>query len=515
MDMRRTQPPQGAIQRIVGKFMGNEAPNEPTPSDPSQDWEAMSPFWEKVNDIVEGQEALRKGADKYLPRFPNESKTDYEFRRKTSKLTNIYRDIVEGLSQKPFAKELTLPDDTPDQIMALVEDIDGRGNHLNVFAAETFFNGINKAIDWILVDFTESEGLRTVEDEKKAGVRPYWVHIPAEKVIWVESEVIAGREQLTFVKILERPGRVRQFTRGLDEDGNERVIWEVLEEPENPEKPWILVDSGNITIGVIPMVPFVTGRRKGASWKFSPPMSDAADLQIELYQQETNLKHVKNSAAFPMLAGNGVTPDTDAEGNPKRVPIGPHGVLYAPPGTDGNHGEWKWIEPTAESMKFLAEDVKETAKELREIGRQPLTAQSANMTVIGTAFAAAKGNSAVQQWAFLLKDALENAFYLTALWLNTDFSAEVTVFTDFGIEDTGHEVPKLLLDMRVPANGQGEPQISQKTLWEEMKRRGILSAEFNPDTELDRLFEEFPGDPSEDDLISPEGQNTYLGGDNP
>lgn len=496
MDMRRTQPPQGAIQKIVGRLMGNEPDSAPSPDEPSPDWEAMAPFWDKVNDLVEGQEAMRGAGDKYLPRFPNESKKDYEFRRKTAKLTNIYRDIIEGLSQKPFSKELTLPEDTPPQIMELIEDIDGRGNHLNVFAAETFFSGINKAVDWILVDYTEAEGLRTVEDEKRAGVRPYWVHIPAEKVIWIESEVIAGREQLTLVRILEAPGRVRQFIRGQDEEGNNRVVWEVLEEPENPDQSWVEVDSGNITIGVIPMVPFVTGRRKGASWKFNPPMGDAADLQVELYQQETNLKHVKNSAAFPMLAGNGVAPSEDAEGNPKRVPIGPHGVLYAPPDGNGNHGEWKWIEPTAESMKFLAEDVKETAKELREIGRQPLTAQSANMTVIGTAFAAAKGNSAVQQWAFLLKDTLENALHLTALWLNTDFSPEVTVFTDFGIEDTGHEVPKLLLDMRV-AN---DPQISQKTLWEELKRRGILSAEFNSDTELERLFEEFPGDPVADDL---------------
>jgi hypothetical protein len=116
--------------------------------------------------------------------------------------------------------------------------------------------------------------------------------------------------------------------------------------------------------------------------------------------------------------------------------------------------------------------------------------------VITTAFAAQKGNSAVQQWAMLLKDALENALYLTGLWLAIDYDPEVTVFTDFGIEDSGEDIPKLLLDMRTPQNA--EPQISQMTFWEELKRRGVLSAEFSPDDELERIFKELPGGGAEE-----------------
>lgn len=456
----------------------------------------MSGYWEQVSDTVNGRAAIIAGGEKYLPKFPNESDKDYRFRLETAKFTNIYRDIIEGLAQKPFAHEVALVDEGVNaRIAEMVEDIDGRGNHLHVFAAETFFNGINKAIDWILVDYTEAVGLRTVEEERKAGVRPYWVHIPAENVIWIESAIIEGREQFTVIKILENKGRVKTFTRfasqqakasGLGDGKKDVVVWKV--EVESREGGWTVEKQGRLTIGVIPMVPFVTGRRKGTKWQFNPPMRDAADLQIEHYQQETALKHIKTMTCFPMLAGNGVQPATGADGKPEAVPVGPMAVLYAPPSADGSHGEWKWIGTDAATLKFLADDIKETAKELRELGRQPLTAQSGNLTVITTAVAAEKGNSAVQAWALQLKDALENALVLTAMWLGLDEAPDVAVWMDFAIDDLDSKSPEHLLKL------YEQNAISAKTLRAEFRRREILGPEFDEDEELENILNEYPGD---------------------
>ena len=465
------------------------------PDDKSPDWLAMADYWEQVSVIVEGRAAVISGGETYLPKFTNESQDDYNFRLKTAKFTNIYRDVVEGLAQKPFAHEMHIEEEAPKRFKDLIEDIDGRGNHLHIFAGETFFNGINKAIDWILVDYTATSGLRTVEDEQKAGVRPYWVHVPADAVIWVESEIIEGREQLTLVRILEKKKQVRTFWRVGNEVAKEQnigdgaspvVMWKV--EVEDEEGIWVVTEQDRLTIDEIPMVPFVTGRRKGTHWIFSPPMRDAADLQIELYQQETALKYIKTGTCFPMLAGNGVTPAKNADGTAQPVPVGPLAVLYAPPDGDGNHGEWKWIGTDAQTLKFLADDIKETTKELRELGRQPLTAQSGNLTVITTAVAAAKGNSAVQAWALQLKDALENAMRLTALWLGETVAPEVTVFTDFAIEDLDGKSPEYLLKLREAGD------ISLDTLWSEFRRREILGPEFDADEELSALLEEVPGE---------------------
>lgn len=456
---------------------------------PSADWEAMAPYWEQVDTIMAGAEAMRQAGEEYLPRFPNETAKDYEFRRKCAKLTNVYRDIVEALAAKPFSRELALEEGSNERFAEMAEDIDGRGNNLHVFAAETFFQGINRAIDWILVDYSRADGVTTVDDERRAGVRPYWVHIPATAVIDIKSAVMQGREQLTHVKIREAKNRLRIF----DRIGG-RVTWRLME--KNDLEEWSEIDGGSVTIGVIPMVPFVTGRRKGERWQFHPVMRDAADLQVELYQQESALKHIKTLTCFPMLAGNGVQPDVDGSGNPKAVPVGPQAVLYAPPNSDGSHGEWKWIATDAATLKFLADDVIETIKQMRELGRQPLTAQSGNLTKITTAFAAAKGNSAVQAWALGLKDAIEQALAYTALWLSVAEEPSVKIHTEFGVDGVEDVGPQVLVEMW-KGNG-AEKAISGVTLRSEMKRYGILSAEFTEEEEINRFLSEMPGGDEED-----------------
>lgn len=450
----------------------------------SKDYSAMLPYWQKVNTIVEGIDAMRSAKEKYLPKFPNESKADYEFRLSVSTMTNVYRDVVESLANKPFAEETNVieNENSDETIMMLAENIDGRGNHIHVFLADTFFYGINNVIDWILVDYpvVDRSIVRTVADERAANIRPYWVHIRAEQVLEIRSEMINGVERVIYVRIRESDDRIRVF-----EQVGPVVTWQVHRQDDKGD--WFLESEGVLTISIIPMVPFFTGRRKGASWQFNPALKDAADLQIELFQKETALKHVRTLACFPMLAGNGIQPDTDASGKPKPIPVGPGAVLYAPPNDNGTSGAWEILAADATSMQFLAADIATTQEAIRELGKQPLTAQSGNVTRITAAFAASKGNSSVQKWALDLKDAAEQALKITAQWIGLEIEPELRIFTDFPVEMEQDAAPPLLMQMR--SNGD----ISRETLWTEFKRRGILSNEFDTESENLRMASEIPG----------------------
>lgn len=490
------------------------------PDNTSSDYDAMLPYWRMVADIMGGTKAMRQrragSVNPYLPKFPNESAADYEYRTDNAKFTNIYRDIVETLSAKPFTKEVGLEDGSADQFKRLAEDIDGSGNHLHTFAGQVFFSGINNAVDWIMVDYVKVKPGSTLADERRMNARPYWVHVPASRVLAVYSARIGAREELVHVRVFEsgkkrsgydevQTNRVRVYNREpmLDDEGSVTgyapATFEVYEQQETTSgaggksSSWVLVEEGPISIGIIPMVPFIAGRRVEGTWQFIPPLQDAAYLQIEHFQQETNLKIAKESTAFPMLAGNGVTPDIGDDGNPKMVPIGPKAVLYAPMSGDGEHGEWTFIEPNAASLKFLADEVDKTEQQLRELGRQPLTAQTGNLTVVTTAFAGDKANSVIQAWALNLKDALENAWQITARWLNVQDGPSVTVDTDFDIGLSDEKDPDTLMKMR--ANGD----LSAQTLGEEYKRRGILSAEWDYEEEQDRLSNEIPSDATDDE----------------
>lgn len=485
----------------------------PKPNDTSGDYKAMALYWSKVTAIMGGTDAIRKQT-KYLPKFAAETEKDYEFRRENAKFTNVYRDIVENLAQRPFAKQVALEEGSP-RLIEFSEDVDGAGNNLHVFAASAFFDGIAYASTWILVDYTPGVPAgATVADERAAGARPYWVSIPAESLLAVYTDMVDGQEQVVHARIAEpetvRDGfgettieRVRVFDRAVVDGSYGPPTWQVYEKEKNAQggEDWVaLQDPQTLTIGVIPLVPFITGRRKGSGWCVYPPMQDAADLQIELFQQESNLKHAAAMTAFPVFCGNGVDPERDDENNAMPIEIGPGRVLYTGSSPDGNPA-WGIIEPGAQSLTFLAEQIKETIRELRELGRQPLTAQSGNLTVVTTAFAAQKGNAAIQAWALLLKDALENALRLTALWLAVEEDPSVSIDTEFDLgfgDDAsfGH-----VLAMKQSGD------ISRKATISEAKRRAILSEDYDPDEDLDEILSDVAGDDLLVDEAGPNGRN--------
>lgn len=455
------------------------------PATPSSDYEAMAPYWRQVNALMGGVAAMRDAGKTYLPKYEAETEDAYEDRRKGARFTNIFRDIVENLAQRPFKSEVVLDDDAPGVLSEYVEDVDGKGNNLHVFAASVFFDGIANAVDYILVDHAPTRGGMTVAEERRQGVRPFWVRYPAESVLAAYTAQVAGREEFVHVRLredmTERDGwkevhheRVRIFNREPLADGQYGpATWELWEKSEKGEWTPVEGQAGPVTLGVIPLVPFVTGRRIGG-WRFYPPMRDAADLQIEYYQQENALKNAKLLTAFPMLAGNGVSPEYGDDGKPMPLIVGPSTVLYAP-GGDGGSASWEFVEPGATSLKFLADDLEATARELRELGRQPLTAQSGNLTVVTTAFAAQKGNSAVQAWALSLKDALENALRYTAMWLNVpDEKATVSIDTDFdlGLGDDDSFVHVLEMHR--------DGALDYEAMIHEAKRRGIIDKDFDP-----------------------------------
>jgi hypothetical protein len=464
----------------------------------SVDIQRMVIYWDKVDSIIRGLDALRDKSTVFLPKFPDETDSNYNFRLSLSKLTNVYRDVLEGLSTKPFEEEVGLVGkDIPDEIREFVENVNGSGTHLSQFAALTFFNGINYSTDWIFIDYPTIEPGRSYSkaEAKALNLRPFWSHVLAINVLEVRHEIIGSEEVLSYIRIQEpnlegSVTKIRTFERTA-----RGVVWKVYESPA--AGGFVVTSEGVLSIDVIPFVPFITGRRDGATWQFFPAMQDAADLQITLYQNESALEYTKAMSAYPMLAANGMKPEIDpATKQPKPVSIGPGRVLYGVPDGAGGHGEWKFIEPAANTLEFLQKNIDKTKQDLRELGRQPLTALSTQLTTTTTAIAAGKAKSAVTAWALSLKDTLENALVITAKWMKIDYDPEVNVYTGFdNVLDDGSD-----LDTLTKARENGD--LSQETYLAELKRRKILSPEFVYLDEVERILKEIPSE--DNSLDSPE-----------
>ena len=465
------------------------------PSVKSSDYMDMEPFWLMTAHITGGVKTMREAGETYLPRFPAEPKGDYKLRCRDARMTNVFSDVVENLARRPFQKPVTLTDTSSPELIEFAKDVNGRGDNLHTFTGKLFQQALIDGITWLMVDYTRLMPRQALSQTqaRDIGVRPLWVHYLASEAYAVYTDQIDGIEQFVEARFheraIERDGfaekpieRMRVFQRPRFDDGTygpaQWTLWRKLESRASVQSKimWEIEDGPHdLGIEIIPLIGIVFGNRKGSTWSVNPPMRDAAYLQIELYQQENGLKNVRNQSAFPMLAANGMSPPIGPDGTTAPVLTGPSAILWGMESESGG-GEWKYVEPSSQSLQFLREDVKDTIREIRELGRQPLTVQSGNLTVITTAVAAKKGNTAVQAWVGILAHDLEMAFMITAQWMQIrDPKVGVAIYTDFDLGIGDDESFKQVLELGTGDN----PLISREAVISEAQRRGILGPNYD------------------------------------
>ena len=496
----------------------------------SSDYQNSRDYWLKVSTMLAGTQAMRDA--KYLPRFLTEDDAAYKERNDNARFTNLFGDIVDNLAARPFSKEIKI-DKLDSNFEKYMEDIDGMKNHVHRWASTWFKNGVAYGIEWAFVDYTRTNPMtvgadgtprrKTISEERTSGARPYANRVKAIDVLAVYSAFINGVEKFVHVRMRETSvevidyeevtvERIRELNRApiLDELGNIKgyaaptwVIWKKMVKGKGKTLTWHIEDQGVLSIGEIPLVPFIVGERD-VGWHVVAAMNDVVDLQMEYFEEENGLKNLKKLTAFPMLTASGVAPpmetvkldDGTTTTRPMKAPVGPRAVLYAPANDiSGTAGEWKFIEPAGTSLNFLSGDLDKLEKQVRELGGQPLTANSGNLTVVTTAFAANKGNAAIQNWALDFKDALENVLMYMAMWESAP-EPTVEIPLDFSLEFDDNKTFDQVVKMR--ENGD----LSRGTMWKEAQRRKILSDEFDADTEEDAIEDELPGEAEIDDALA-------------
>ena len=471
-------------------------------------YDLMAPYWQEVAAIRGGKDAMRAAAVQFLPKFPHESAESYAYRVKVCRFTDIFSDIVDNLASRPFEKDVEVvvqENDAVDTVFAdYSEDVDGGNNHLNTFASDLFKGAMTNAIEWVVIDYHKVPEGATLADVKDMGARPYWLRVQADAVLMAIQSMVRGRQELTYFKFLESVT--------VEQDGETKLVdqvrifkrahveADVFGEPEyelwratgtiGTADEFELVDSGKFSVPVIPAVPLSLGKIEDNQFLVRPPLRNLADLQVEYFQEENNLKSIKTFTAFPMYVAVGLDQPVGEDGQPVPAAVGPSACLFT--GTvqkDEVAPDFKIIEPAGNSLSYLSGELAALEKLMRELGRMPLVAGTAGITQVAAAFASKKASSALQEWAMRLKDALEKCLAITAMWMGYKsevISPEVSIFTDFSIELSDAEAPRILLDT------YKEGVISRFVLRDELKRRGILSPNYNPEIDDEKLLDEVP-----------------------
>ncbi|MGR2662472.1 DUF4055 domain-containing protein [Chromobacterium haemolyticum] len=412
--------------------------------------------------LMGGTEAMREAGALYLPKWPSEAEQDYKVRKSVATLFPAFEWTVDVLSGKPFSKPVSW-DGVPKDIEALFGDIDLQGTNLHNFLYEVTHSAVSDGFCGILVEYPQASGVKSRADEKKAGLRPYWVKIDLHSLLDVRFERISGKQvisQLRFVELVVEPDPEDEFSQLCIEQVRviEPTRWRTYREKQVAnarEKEWVLHDEGVNTLGVVPFVP-VYGKRKG-HFKSKPPLAELAYLNVEHWQSKSDQQTILHVARVPLLFLRCF--------GERDIVIGAHSALIS----NDEKSDARYIEHSGDAIEAGRLSLQDLEDQMRQIGAELLVVKPGRMTIAQTRADNEPQTCALQRIVQAVEGAADQALSFTAAWMKQPTSGSIDIFSDFGVANQAEATLQFLLDM----NQEGK--ISDETLFEEVQRRGLVN----------------------------------------
>lgn len=431
--------------------------------------------WPMLDALLGGTRAMRQAGKHLLPQWPNEEQKSYDQRLATATLFPAYQRTVDVLSAKPFSKPVTLGESVPTRLQEWAEDIDLQGRSLHAFSADIVELALSHGLCGILVEYPQAQGIRTQADEASAGVRPYWVQIHPNQLLGWKAGRVGGAWQFTQLRLLERvivedgefSERTIEQVRVLTPGGYQ--LWRENAEISN----WYLFEEGVTTLPVIPFVP-VYGQRDGFM-RWRPPLLDLAYQNVKHWQSQSDQDTILHVARVPILFAKGLPDEV-------QITVGASSAIKS----SSPDADLKFVEHSGQAIGAGKDSLLALEDQMRQTGAELLVIKPGGMSDTQTLADNESGRCALQRLVEDAEDAIEQAMWLTAQWVGEATGGDVEIFDDFGAATLAEASADLLLK----ANTAGK--ISDETLFEEYKRRSLISSERTWADEQERISGQGP-----------------------
>jgi hypothetical protein len=439
--------------------------------------ERMREHWAIVDPLMGGTQAMRAAGNKLLPQYPAEADDTYKERLALSTLLPAYAETVASSTSRVFAEPLQLGEDVPEPIKLLSADIDLGGNDLNSWSVEWFREALAKGLCHALIEHQptrDKDGnklYKTIDEEKKAGVRPYAVIIKPGQV---RGWRFAGSNLVQF--------RYAEQVEEADGDFGIKCIeqirvlepghWRTYRKPDGGGE-WAQHDEGATSLTYIPLVTFYTGRTGPMTAK--PPLLELAHLNVKHWQSQSDQDNLLHVARVPLLfvfTDNEEFQLTISSASATRMP------------KDGNA---KYVEHTGAAITAGRDSLNDLVDDMRMAGAKLLQKDKQAVKT-----AAQANEEAAQELSPLARLAGQFADCIAQL---------LQILADYGsLGDGGHVemrgnfdsdfAPEVSLPNLISMANSGK--LSDETLYSEMQRRGVISDELDWEAEKARIEEQGP-----------------------
>lgn len=416
------------------------------------------PRWVLSNTLLGGTESMRKAGKALLPQEEGESDKAYAIRLSRSVLYNKYSKSVKETAGKLLAKGYQVTESVSPAIESLLDDCDYEQQDLNQFLSEVCQDSVAKGVSFVLVEYPvkSDNDVVTREQELQSGVRPYLVHIKPEQLFYFES-VKGNLTVIRFFEYITEQDQVHTQIREITPD-----TWSTYRQSEKGE--WQIVDSGEITLGQIPLVAFYSRRTGFMSAR--PPLEDLLQLNIKHWQSSSDQAHILHVARVPILFGTGLE-DGIFEIGPNRLVRGEQGSTLS------------YVEHTGKAIEAGAKDLESLEAQMQEMSLAPvLSSKPGVQTATAHSIDSAEAHSILNLIRLSWEDSANLVLRFISLWLNEPQSAELFLDAANGDIVTGQEGVAELSKARLSGD------ISRIAYLGELKRRKILSENYDPAADL-------------------------------
>lgn len=287
------------------------------------DYDANLAAWLRARDVIAGEDAVKSGGVKYLPRLDAQSDSEYHAYKSRACFFNATSRTADGFLGLLFRHDpsVKLPErhaGVGGALRVFTEDVDLMGTSLFTFCkgvtGEVLAIGRSGTlIDWEVGSTTGNAG------ESRA----YVVRYAAEDILNWQTGRIHGRNVLTLVALREvladghrdddlfvrQPGeQIRVLKLEVLADGSTRYLVELWRkdgtDKTNRTKgtKWVLAESrAPLRLGrPLPLIPFVFhGPRNALPDVDKPPLGDIIQVNLDHYRLDADYKHGLHFTALP------------------------------------------------------------------------------------------------------------------------------------------------------------------------------------------------------------------------
>ena len=351
-----------------------------------------------------------------------------------------------------------------------LDDVDLSGRNLHAFAADVMLDCISYGLSGVLVDYPQASQVRTRADEMVTGVRPYFAHYKPQSILGWKSTKRNGMEVLTQVRLLESVEE-EDGPFGTKQVEQVRVLepglWFVYRKIGDS---WNIHDEGTTTLSEIPFV-FFYGIRKSFGIGMAP-LLELAFQNIEHWQSLSDQQTILHVARVPILTVIGANDDS-------QITVGASSAVKLPVGAD-----MRFVEHSGQAIEAGRKSLLDLEERMRQTGAELLVLKPGDITATQVTSENEANRCTLQKIVEVFEDCLDQCLQYMADWVGEKEGGGVSLFTDFGAATLGEASAELLLK----ANQSGK--LSDETMFDEWKRRGIISPENEWNDEQERIQEQ-------------------------